>query len=275
MSVRKLILSLSAAAALLAGLFADLRAADTIATFSTTLGDFDVVLYDDLAPVTVENFVRYAESGRFDSTLIHRSTTYNPLDLQILQGGSFNIFSNTIGEVVLDPPIPLEAGLPHLRGTIAMARLPDPDSATSGWFFNVRDNPGINVGPGYAVFGHILGGGLSVLDALAAVRVYNASAFLGSDFDELPLLGPSLATNNLLRVSRVTTKPFRVTAARRDESGFTLEWTALSTNTPVRVDRNTNLATGPWDPVATNITTGTFTDSAPPPGGAFYRVVIP
>jgi cyclophilin family peptidyl-prolyl cis-trans isomerase len=251
-----------------------LQVGQTVARFSTLAGDFDVLLYDEAAPVTVRNFVNYAQSGRYDSTFIHRSTTYDPLDLQIVQGGSYRISGNTIFNVALDSPIVLEAGLPNLRGTIAMARKTAPNTATAGWFFNVTDTPGLNPGPGqdgYAVFGRVLGDGLAVLDAMAGVTVYNLTERLGDDFAELPLVNGQF----LLVVSSVTTAPFRVVESRHTGSGFLLNWSGPSAATPVNVERTTNLAAGPWTVVSSNNTNSTFTDTAPPPAGAFYRVVIP
>jgi cyclophilin family peptidyl-prolyl cis-trans isomerase len=66
-----------------------LHAEQTIARFATVAGDFDVLLYDEAVPGTVRNFVNCAQSGRYDSTFIHRSTTGNPFDIQSIQGGSF------------------------------------------------------------------------------------------------------------------------------------------------------------------------------------------
>ncbi len=255
-----------------------LQAGQTIARFSTSFGDFDVLLYDEDTPLTVRNFVAYAQSERYDPTFIHRSTSYNPADLQIIQGGSYVISGTTIFQIPTDPPIPLEAGLPNVRGTIAMARQSAPDTATAGWFFNVTDNPGLDPAPGvagYAVFGRVVGHGMTIVDAMAAVTVYNASEALGEAFSELPLLNPFLGLTNFLSVFSISTEPFRVTNLSRVGGGFQLDWPAFSTNTPVNVERTTNLATGPWTVVSSNNTNSTFIDTAPPPAGAFYRVVIP
>lgn len=267
--------NLGAALIALVGFLASgLQAGQTIARFSTLAGDFDVLLYDEAVPVTVRNFVNYAQSGRYDGTFIHRSTTYDPFDLQIVQGGSYRISGNTIFNVALDPPIVLEAGLPNLRGTIAMARQNAPNTATAGWFFNVTDTPGLNPGPGqdgYAVFGQVLGDGLAVLDAMAGVTVYDLAEQLGDDFAELPLVNGQF----LLVVSSVTTAPFRVVESRHDGSGFRLDWSGPSAATPVNVERTTNLATGAWTVVSSNNTNNTFTDTGAPAAGAFYRVVVP
>ena len=105
------------------------------------MGDFDVLLDSIAAPRSVDNFSAYANRGAYDVTIIHRSTTYNPLDIQIVQGGGFELVGNTLPPIPSDPPIPLEAGRANALGTLAMARTSDPDSATSQWFFNVDRQP--------------------------------------------------------------------------------------------------------------------------------------
>lgn len=268
---------LAAVLAALAGIPAP--ASPLVARFSTLAGDFDVLLNAEAAPVTVANFVRYAQGGTYDDTIIHRSTTYNPGNIQIIQGGSFYIEGFTIFEVPLFDPIPLETNLPNLRGTIAMARRAAPDTATSGWFFNLADDPRLDPGPfglGYAVFGRVLGSGMdNVVDLLGSVTSYDASAMLGDQFSELPLLEPVIRPDTFLYLFQVDVVPFRVTDIRRDASGCRVEWTPLSTNTPVNVERSTDLAAGGWTVVSSNNTTGVFTDPAPPAGAAFYRAVLP
>ena len=244
----------------------------SIAKFSTSLGDFDVLLRGDSAPASVANFISYADAGRYDSTIIHRSTTYDPYGIQIVQGGGFVISGYNLSAVVTNAPIVLEAGLANSRGTLAMARMDDPNSATSQWFFNVTSNPGLD--GNYAVFGSIIGsGGLSVLDALGAITVYNASLQLGSVFAELPLTQPSLDPAYLVVVNSVAVVSFRITAIRPQAQGVKIDWTALSTNTPVKVERTTNLVSGVWQVVSSNNTQATFTDTNAPASAAFYRVV--
>lgn len=247
-------------------------ASPMIAKFSTVLGDFEVLLRQDAAPVSVANFISYADEGRYDSTIFHRSTTYNPANIQIVQGGGFALSGETLSPVETHPPIVLEAVLPNLRGTIAMARTSEPDSAMSEWYFNVTDNPALD--GSYAVFGSIIGsGGLSVLDALGAVTVYNASSALGSAFSEMPLLESSLEVENLVLVQNVAVVPFSITKIEKVDEGVKIDWTALSTNTPVRVERTENLVSGNWEAVSTNNRTATFTDANAPASAAFYRVV--
>jgi cyclophilin family peptidyl-prolyl cis-trans isomerase len=241
-----------------------------IARFQSVLGDFDVLLHPVAAPVSVSNFTAYANRGDYDGTFIHRSTTYDPAQIQIVQGGGFGLIGNTIASVPTNPPIPLEAGLPNSRGTLAMARTTDPNSATSQWFFNLTNNSGLDFG--YAVFGRVLGPGISVVDAIGGLDVYDASTGLGPVFAELPLFGPNLIVGNLVFIDSVRVEPFAITNFTRSGKTAELRWQALSTNTPIRVERATDL-TGPWTSIATNIILGSFTDTNAPSGSAFYRLV--
>lgn len=181
--------------------------AGTLVHFDTNLGNFDVELYDSSMPITVANFLVYVNSQRYDSTIIQRSTTYNPADIQILQGGGYQLVGNQLLTVVTDPPIILESGtFTNARGTIAMARGAATDSATSQYFFNVQDNPALD--GNYAVFGNVVGAvGLAVLDTIGGVPVYDASVQLGPAFTELPLLNPSLDPSNLVMVNSVVAVP--------------------------------------------------------------------
>jgi peptidyl-prolyl cis-trans isomerase A (cyclophilin A) len=184
--------------------------AGTVVRFTTNLGVFDVDLYDATMPVTVANFLEYVTSDRYASTIFHRSTTYDAFGLQIIQGGGFVLTNNQILPIEADPPIPLEPSTANLRGTIAMARTNQPNSATSQWYFNVTDNPGLDFN--YAVFGSVIGTGIDVIDTIGAVPVYNASTQLGPTFSELPLIEPSLSAGNLVLVDNVTiVAPWRVT----------------------------------------------------------------
>jgi len=239
-----------------------------IARFQSVLGNFDALLDPATAPVSVANFTAYADRGEYDSTFIHRSTTYTD-NIQIVQGGGFGLISNVITPVPTDPPIPLEAGLPNSRGTLAMARTSDPNSATSQWYFNLSNNTGLDFN--YAVFGRVLGGGQSVIDAMGSVPVYDVSLQLG--FPELPLLQMSLEPESLVLIYSIRVTPFAITNFTRTANTTELRWQALSSNTPVRVERATNL-NGPWTSVVTKLTTGVFTDTNTPAGSAFYRIVI-
>lgn len=240
-----------------------------VARFETIAGNFEVLMDPSAAPISVANFSVYANRGSYDSTIVHRSTTYDTSSIQIIQGGGYQLAGNTITPVTPDPPIALEAVLTNQRGTIAMARTAELNSATSQWYFNVTDNPALDFN--YAVFGRVLGKGQSVIDTLGKVPVYNASLQLG--FSELPLLQASLVPSSLVVISKVRVEPLAVTNLIRTPSGVELRWSILSTNTPLRVERTTNIDGGPWTTIASNVTTGLFTDTNTPVTGAFYRLV--
>jgi peptidyl-prolyl cis-trans isomerase A (cyclophilin A) len=138
----------------------------------TSLGDFSIELFDDVAPITVANFLNYVNSGRFNSTVIHRSVSNF-----IVQGGSFSFdaSSGNLVSVVTDAAIQNEFSVSNTRGTVAMAKLGgDPNSATSGWFVNLADNSG-NLDAqngGFTAFGRVIGDGMTVVDSIAAQPTY-------------------------------------------------------------------------------------------------------
>ncbi len=123
--------------------------------FQTSLGDFVVELNPEKAPKTVENFLAYVKAKQYDGTIFHRV-----IPNFMVQGGGYTA---TYEEKITRPPIPLEAnnGLKNDTGTIAMARQAEPNTATSQFFINVKDNQSLNAkGPadGYAVFGRVISG---------------------------------------------------------------------------------------------------------------------
>jgi cyclophilin family peptidyl-prolyl cis-trans isomerase len=124
--------------------------------FSTTAGAFVVEVYPDKAPKTVENFLQYVKDKHYDGTIFHRV-----IDNFMVQGGGFDA---KYSQKPTRAPIPLEAnnGLKNDTGTIAMARTSNPNSATSQFFINVKDNAMLNApapdGYGYAVFGKVVSG---------------------------------------------------------------------------------------------------------------------
>jgi peptidyl-prolyl cis-trans isomerase A (cyclophilin A) len=187
--------------------FAATARAGTMVRFTTTAGAFDVALHDEAMPITVANFLAYFQAGSYTSSVIHRSTTYDTTGIQVVQGGGFTLTGNQLLEIPTNKPIVLESGTSgNVRGTIAMARGTATDSATSQFYFNVQNNPGLD--GNYAVFGTVVGtAGLAVLDALAAIPVYDAQSQLGGGFGELPLTSPSLAPSSLVLVNSVAAVP--------------------------------------------------------------------
>ncbi len=133
----------------------------------TSLGDIEVELNQDKAPISVANFLSYVQSGYYAGTIFHR--VYPGF---VAQGGG--LLPNLTEKKPTAAPIVNEAGngLKNLRGTIAMARLPDPNSATSQFYFNLVDNSSLDQsssnGFGYAVFGKVVNG-MSVVDAMTKI----------------------------------------------------------------------------------------------------------
>ncbi|GAA0128173.1 peptidylprolyl isomerase [Methanococcus maripaludis] len=140
------------------------------ATIQTNYGNMTFELYPDKAPITVENFKKYAESGFYEGTIFHRVIS----DFMV-QGGGFT--ANGTKKETLDP-IKNEAknGLSNKRGTIAMARTNIVDSATSQFFINTVDNSYLDYqndqNYGYAVFGELTDG-FDVLDKIENVATAN------------------------------------------------------------------------------------------------------
>ena len=135
----------------------------------TNLGDMTVELYPDKAPKTVENFLAYVNAKFYDGTIFHRV-----IDNFMIQGGGF---TPELRQKATRPAITNEAknGLSNSRGTLAMARTGDPNSATAQFFINVVDNPRLDFTSeangstwGYCVFGKVISG-LDVVDKIKAV----------------------------------------------------------------------------------------------------------
>jgi cyclophilin family peptidyl-prolyl cis-trans isomerase len=193
---------------MVAMLVAGSASAGTIVNFNTSVASFDVELYDTTMPTTVANFLSYVNAGSYTSSIIHRSTTYNPSDIQIVQGGGYYVSANQLLlSIPTSAPIILESGsVGNVRGTIAMARGAATDSATSQFFFNLQSNAALD--GNYAVFGNVVGtAGLAALDAIGAVPVYDCTAQLGAAFSELPLTAPSLDVTSLVMVNSVAVVP--------------------------------------------------------------------
>lgn len=136
---------------------------------TTTLGTMVAELYEDKAPITVENFLSYVDKGFYNETIFHRV-----IENFMIQGGGFTV---DMCQKQTAAPIKNEAanGLANDRGTLAMARTMVVDSATCQFFINHKNNSFLNYsaptmqGFGYCVFGKVVEG-LDVLDAIAQVR---------------------------------------------------------------------------------------------------------
>ncbi|MEN9453217.1 MAG: hypothetical protein RLZZ369_2276 [Pseudomonadota bacterium] len=142
---------------------------------STNQGDIIVQLETAKAPKSVDNFLQYAKAGHYNGTIFHRV-----IDGFMIQGGGF---TPDMQQKPTRPPIPLESrnGLSNVRGTLAMARTNVPDSATSQFFINVKDNGFLDSarspdGNGYAVFGKVTQG-MDVVDKIRKVETSQRGPF--------------------------------------------------------------------------------------------------
>ena len=160
------------AIALTATVFAipGLAQAQSKVQLKTSMGDIVVELNDAKAPKSAANFLQYVRDKHYDGTVFHRV-----IDGFMIQGGGMDA---NLNEKPTRAPIPLEAsnGLKNDRGTIAMARTANPNSATSQFFINVVNNDMLNApkpdGHGYAVFGKVVKG-MDVVDKIRAVATGN------------------------------------------------------------------------------------------------------
>jgi cyclophilin family peptidyl-prolyl cis-trans isomerase len=203
----------------LAGFFTDPDITDTFVRFDTSAGPINVELFDSQAPQTVANFLNYVLAGDYNNTIFHRLTSQSADGLAVLQGGGFGLSGNpltfppvpTLG--FSDPALgqahvlgangqfsiglPNEFGIPNSTGTLAMAKLSDPNSASNEFFFNTGDNAS-TLGPqnsgGFTVFGKVVSDAdMQVLNTLApqiqsssTVQTFNQGK-TNSAFTELPL----------------------------------------------------------------------------------------
>lgn len=159
----------------------------TTVRFETNLGDIDILMLDEEAPETVDNFLAYVHAGKYDDILFHRVELAG---IEVVQGGGYRYGAGGQFEVVSTfPPVDNESGVPNNRGTIAMARTADPDSATNQWFFNVIDNGVLNgnTSNGYAVFGEVVSG-MQVIDTISSLpRLRLSGTNLGASDDQFPV----------------------------------------------------------------------------------------
>ena len=142
-------------------------------TFHTNHGDIVIKTFDDKAPETVKNFLDYCREGFYNNTIFHRV-----INGFMIQGGGF---TEQMQQKKPNPPIKNEAdnGLRNTRGTIAMARTADKDSATSQFFINVADNAFLDHGQrdfGYAVFGKVVKG-MDVVDKISQVPTHDVGPY--------------------------------------------------------------------------------------------------
>jgi len=153
-------------------------------TLETSKGIIELELDGEKAPVSTTNFVSYAKKGQYDGSIFHRV-----IPGFMIQGGGF---TPDMTQKPVDAPIKNEAsnGLKNERGTIAMARTGDPNSATCQFFINVVDNKGLDApnpdGYGYAVFGKVVKG-MDTVDAIVAAPTGNAGGMQNVPTDTITI----------------------------------------------------------------------------------------
>jgi cyclophilin family peptidyl-prolyl cis-trans isomerase len=186
----------------LAAAFSDPDVSNAV-RFTTVLGNIDIALFGQQKPITVTNFLKYVDQGRYfalDSTTnqLASSFVHRTVSGFVIQGGGYigtvdpadaNKQNVKPTQVLSFGAIQNEPGISNKRGTIAMAKLAgDPNSATSEWFINLADNGGApnnldTQNGGFTVFGKVVNNTMSVVDSIAALPRFNA----GAPFDSIPL----------------------------------------------------------------------------------------
>jgi cyclophilin family peptidyl-prolyl cis-trans isomerase len=265
--------------------------AGTLVQFRTTFGDIEVELYDQDKPATVQNFIRYIQSGRYTNEFSHRLVPGF-----VLQGGGFVITNRgttnwATAAVATYPPVTNEFNTgkfySNVFGTIAMAKTSDPNSATSQFFFNLADNSAsldnTNNSGGFTVFGHIIAG-TNVLGQFNNFKNWTFPwgtppqptnlvlyQYYAAPFDTLPLLYPNPATDTNLVFLDIT---MLQVAIQPIAGGSEVSWNSATGLTNI-VEFTTNLPPV-WNPLVTTNGTGarmTIVDRTADPK-RFYRVRV-
>jgi|GEM_PF-437709 len=159
--------------------------------------EYFIEMFSAEAPITVDNFLDYSTSGRYDNSIIHRSAETGTETPFVIQGGGFTVDDGVIGAVQQDASIASEfnTARTNMRGTISMAHTGNTNSGTSQWFVNLADNPldiptspTDTTGLRHTVFGRVVGNGMTVVDAIHALtEVDLAQETSSSALNEVPL----------------------------------------------------------------------------------------
>jgi cyclophilin family peptidyl-prolyl cis-trans isomerase len=196
--------------------------AQTIATFNTSVGKIEVELFDD-KPNTTSNFLKYASSGAFSNMFVQRWETNF-----VIQGGGYVVTTSQTGQksitrVTPRAPIPNEysVGRPFSNtfGTLAMARQSGAvNSATSQWFFNLRDNSFLDdVDQGFTVFGRTISGQAVLqrfIPPVGTQGIYRVSIPNDSGLTTVPVLDPSPGFEDLIYVNLSMRRDFKTRVVR-------------------------------------------------------------
>jgi cyclophilin family peptidyl-prolyl cis-trans isomerase len=235
---------------LIALLYCAIARGGTYVQFRTPWGDIDVELYDEDKPITVRNFLRYVQSGRYTNMFFHRCpiNQFGFTDF-VVQGGGYtiNATNGSINQVPKFANIPNEFGVgrrfSNTYGTLAMAKVSgNTNSASSEWFFNLSDNSFLDAGPdGYfTVFGRMVRG-TNVLNQYVGRSFGFGLQNLAPPFNTLPVtyVGTRPPTNRLdLENVDISLLSVKVTPAAN--GAREISWNSLNTNR-FRVEYTTNL----------------------------------
>jgi cyclophilin family peptidyl-prolyl cis-trans isomerase len=166
------------------------RAANPVVVMDTSMGTIKIELDEAKAPISVKNFLGYVKDKHYDGLIFHRV-----IDGFMIQGGGFE--PGMKQKKITKEPIKNESGngLSNAKYTIAMARTSDPDSATAQFYINVKDNKGLDGGPGqpgYAVFGKVISG-MDVVDKIKGVKTGTKAGFRDVPVDDVVIKSVKLA----------------------------------------------------------------------------------
>ncbi len=262
--------------------------AGTLVQFRTIFGDMEVELYDQDKPVTVQNFLNYIKTGRYENEFAHRL-----IPGFVFQGGGFTLSNNTIVPIPTFPPITNEFGVgrqfSNVFGTIAMAKLGgDTNSATSQWYFNLTNNPSLdaaNTNDFFVVFGHVIAG-TNVLNIFNSFKNWTSNPapsptnlviinYFVPPFNTLPVLTsnfpPAFTITNLVFVD-ISLLQVAITPA--SGGGKQISWNSSTGLTNI-VEYTTNLPPV-WNTLVTTNGTGaqmTVVDNTVA-SSRFYRVRV-
>jgi len=261
--------------------------AGTLVQFRTTFGDIEVELYDQDKPVTVQNFLNYLKSGRYQNEFAHRL-----IPNFVIQGGGFTLTTNTISVVPTFPPITNEFGVgrqfSNAFGTIAMAKLGgDTNSATSQWFFNLTNNSSLDAPDTnnfFVVFGYVIAG-TNVLNTFNTFQTFNGTQSSNvvvnidpnlnfvyfPNFETCPLRFPVFTQTNFIFMD---ISLLQIAIQPAAGGGEQISWNSATGLTNI-VEFTTNFPPI-WNTLITTNGTGarmTVTDSAIVPS-RFYRVRV-
>jgi peptidyl-prolyl cis-trans isomerase A (cyclophilin A) len=162
------------------------------ATIATDRGNIVIGLYGNETPITVNNFKQYSSTGFYAGTIFHRVARPPNSQISVIQGGGFTPDLNEKTHTLAPINLEISPKLHNVRGTIAMARTTDPNSATSQFYINFADDstgkldPGGFDSHGYAVFGVVVQG-MDVVDAIGNVATSTQTAPHGETLDDVPV----------------------------------------------------------------------------------------